>query len=79
MTVQHQHIILLTPVCRYNYEGSARGVEAEGVKRVFERSTKKLKLRYVEFLGDGDTKSYVNVKGTCQGIEFKKLYFFGHY
>ena len=60
-------------ICRYNYKGSAGGVEAEGVKRVFERSIKKHKLRYVEFLGDGDTKSYVNVKDTYPGIEFKKL------
>ena len=51
----------------------------EGEKRVFERSIKKHKLRYVEFLGDGDTKSYVNVKATYPGIEVKKLECFGHY
>ena len=59
-------------ICRYNYEGSAEGMEAEGAKRVFERSIKKHKLRYVEFLGDRDTKSYVNVKDTYPGIEIKK-------
>ena len=52
-------------------------MEAEGAKRVFERSIKKHKLRYVEFLGDGDTKSYVNVKDTV--IEIKKLECDGHY
>ena len=49
-------------ICRYNYKVSAGGMEAEGVRRAFERSVKKHKLRHVEFLGDGDTKSYVNVK-----------------
>ena len=34
-------------ICRYNYKGSTGGMEAEGVKRVFERSIKKHKLRYV--------------------------------
>ena len=51
-------------IYRYNYKGSAEGMEAEGAKRAFARSIKKHKLRYVEFLGDGDTKSYVNVKDT---------------
>ena len=59
-------------ICRYNCKGSAGGMEAEGAKRVFERSIKKHKLRYVEFLGDRDTKSYVNVKDTYPGIEIKK-------
>ena len=48
-------------------------MEAESVKRVFERSIKKHELRYVEFLGDGDTRSYVNAKDTDPGIEIKKI------
>ena len=39
-------------------------MEAKGAKRVFERSIKKHKLRYVAFLGNGDTKSSLNVKDT---------------
>ena len=54
-------------------------MEAEGGKRLFECSVKKHKLRYVEFLGNGDTKSYVNVKDTYPGIEIKKLKCVGHY
>ena len=38
-------------ICRYNYKGSAGSMESEGAKRVFERSIKKHKLRYVEFFG----------------------------
>ena len=66
-------------ICRYNYKSSAGGMKAEGAKRVFERSIKKHKLKYVEFLGDGDTKSYVNIKDTYPGIEIKKLECVGHY
>ena len=54
-------------------------MESEGAKRVFERSIKKHKLRYVEFLGDGDTKSYVNVKDIYPGIEIKRLECVGNY
>ena len=54
-------------------------MKAEGAKRVFERSIKKHKLKYVEFLGDGDTKSYVNIKDTYPDIEIKKLECVGHY
>ena len=54
-------------------------MESEGAKRVFERSIKKHKLRYVEFLGDGDTKSYVNVKDIYPGIEIKRLECVGYY
>ena len=53
-------------------------MEAEGGKGVFERLIKK-KLRYVEFLGVGDTKSYVNVKDTYPGFEIKKIECVGHY
>ena len=66
-------------ICRYNYKGSAGGMEAEGAKRVFEHSIKKHKLRYVEFVGDGDTKCYVNVKDIYPGNEIKKLECVIHY
>ena len=32
-------------ICQYDHKGSARGMEAEGAKCVFERSIKKHKLR----------------------------------
>ena len=34
------------------------------MKRIFEHAIKKHKSRHVQFLGDGDTKSYINVKDT---------------
>ena len=54
-------------------------MEVEGAKHIFEHSIKKHKLGYVEFLGNGNTKSYVNVKDTYPGIEIKKLECVGHY
>ena len=55
-------------------------MEAEGAKRVFTRSIDKHKVRYVEHLGDGDCKGYVNVKNVYEGIEMCwKLECVGHY
>ena len=54
-------------------------MEAEGAKHIFEHSIKKHKLGYVEFLGNGNTKSYVNVKDIYPGIEIEKLECVGHY
>ena len=62
-------------ICNYNYQGTAGGMETEGAKRVFERSVEKHNLRYVKFLGDGDSKSYQTVKNTYPGIEVEKLVF----
>ena len=69
----------LSHICKHNYEGSAGSMETEGAKRVFQRSIEKHKLRYTEFLGDGDSKSYLSVKETYPGIEVKKLECVGHY
>ena len=57
-----------THICKFNYEGSAGGMETEGAKRIFNRSISKRKLRYVNFLGDGDSKSYLNIKDTYPGM-----------
>ena len=54
-------------------------METEGAKRVFARSIDKNRVSYVEYLGDGDSKSYVNVKNVYGGIEIKKLECAGHY
>ena len=44
-----------------NHEGSAASLEPEGVVACFERSIEKYKSRYTQYLGDGDTKSYLEV------------------
>ena len=45
---------------------------SNNVKRVFTRFVDKHKERYVQYLGDGDSESYVNVKNVYENIEIKK-------
>ena len=66
-------------VCKFNYKGSAGGMEVEEAKRVINRSVEKYNLRYVEFLGDGDSKSFISVKDTYPEVTVKKLECVGHY
>ena len=44
--------------CQKNYEGSAPGMELAGTSRIFRRSIQNRKLRYIKYIGDGDSKSY---------------------
>ena len=37
-------------------------MEAEGASRLYGRSLDKHKLRYIPFVGDGDSKSYAEVQ-----------------
>jgi len=66
-------------ICSHNYQGSAGGMECVGTTRVFQRSIAKHNMRYVEILGDGDSKSYAAIKDTYTNIEVKKLECVGHY
>ena len=67
-------------ICRFNYQGSAGGMECEGAKQVFKRSVNEYNLRYTQFLGDGDSKSFLSVQGTYgDNVEIKKLECVGHY
>lgn len=66
-------------ICSFNYSGSAPGMEPEGAKRIFSRSIEHHNMRYTEFLGDGDSKSYSSVKDVYDTIKVKKLECVGHY
>lgn len=44
--------------CSINHDGSPGCMEVEGMKKIFSRSVEKHKLRYINYIGDGDTKSY---------------------
>ena len=48
--------------CKINHKGSASAMEVTGTKRIFERSIICNKLRYSQFYGHGDCRSYANVK-----------------
>lgn len=46
------------PNCSINHKGTAGGMEVEGMKKIFSRSERKHGARYVNYIGDGDTKSF---------------------
>ena len=48
-------------VCPINHKGSAGAMEVSGVLRLYNKSVKNLKLRYMNYIGDGDSKAYPSV------------------
>ena len=74
MLIGENHISVVITI-KVLLGGGGRG----GAKRVFERLVEKHNLRYVKFLGDGDSKSYQTVKNTYPRIEVEKLECVGHY
>lgn len=46
--------------CYANYSGTSGGMEAEGIKRIYERS-KTRNVRYMYYLGDGDSSAYKSI------------------
>ena len=53
-------------------------MEVEGAKTIFGRSIEKNGLLYAEYFGDGDSKGYMEVKNTDEGITVKKQECVGH-
>ena len=47
--------------CPANYNGSAASMEPTGIKRIYQRSIQRAKLRCTEYLGDGDSSSFNSV------------------
>ena len=66
--------------CHANFEGSSGAMDAAGALAICQRSVDNYGLRYVEFLGDGDNKSYkVLVDEAVYGdVEVTKLECVGH-
>ena len=64
--------------CKANYHGSAPNMEAVGAKRIFERSVAKNNLRYVEFYGDGDSKSFSTIENVYPEKKVIKRECIGH-
>ena len=48
--------------CSLNYQGSAPNMEKIGAVKIFERSIEKYSLRYTDFYGEGDSKSFSAVE-----------------
>ena len=59
--------------CKRNHQGSAPIMEMNGVSDIFRRSRATRKLEYTGYIGDGDSKSYLNVcKENVYGKEIVK-------
>lgn len=54
-------------VCVKNYEGSSGGMEAAGIVKMFHRSLETRDVRYIKFLGDGDSKAN---KSECDSVPY---------
>jgi len=52
--------------CMINHEGSSDKMESDGAKEIFTRSIKTRRLKYVTFVGDGDSSSYGIVAKGCE-------------
>ena len=61
-----------------DYDGSAPMMEVEGAKRMFARSIANRNVRYMKYLGDGDSKAYLSVKDTYEDV-VEKYDCVGHY
>lgn len=69
------------PTCLKNYEGTSGGMETAAAVAVCRRSVATRGVRYVKFLGDGDSKAHVAVtedKPYGEDIQVEKLECIGH-
>lgn len=67
--------------CKKNFDGSSGNMEVVGALAIFKRSEKLHSLRYVKYLGDGDSKAFSNLeKENVYGDKFpvEKLECIGH-
>ena len=53
-------------------------MEVVSSANIFKRSIEKHNLRYVKYLGDGDSKSFPAIQNTYDDIEVEKLECVGH-
>ena len=67
------------PSCKANHEGSAGSMEVVGDLRIFPRSVEKYGARYINYYGDGGSKSYDVVKNVYPGMTVEKYERIGHY
>ena len=67
-------------VCNKNYDGFSGGMESEGVVKMFQRSEQSYQVRYVNYLGDGDSKGYKKVEelNVYGNVKVNKLECCGH-
>ena len=47
--------------CKANHEGSSGKMEVDAIRELFARSTEKHKVKYMNYIGDGDSKTYTGI------------------
>ena len=67
------------PTCNINYIGSAPNMESTGALSIFKRSLENYGLRYLNYCGDGDSKSFQSVENVYEGAKVVKYECIGHY
>ena len=67
-------------VCYINYQGSAGSMETAGMVKCFKQFKQLYKVRYTNYIGDGDSKSYIDVvkADPYNGEKINKLECLGH-
>lgn len=69
------------PNCKKNYTGTSGGMEVAGALEIFKRSKEDRGVRYVGYLGDGDSKAYnkvVQEEPYGKDVTISKLECIGH-
>ena len=67
--------------CTANHQGSAASMECCGLQDIFNRSERKYNVKYTEYIGDGDTKSFKAVHDSMPygpHVDIKKVECVGH-
>lgn len=67
--------------CTKNHEGSSGSMEVESVKEMFVRSGEKFGVKYSDYIGDGDSKTFkaiLNVNPYGDELTVKKSECVGH-
>ena len=67
--------------CSINHTGSSGAMEAAGLVDCFKSSIQNRGLRYTNFIGDGDSKSYLEIVANdpYSGVTVQKLECVGHF
>ena len=66
------------PTCNINYIGSTPNMESTGALSIF-KSLENYGLRYLNYYGDGDSKSFQSVENVYEGAKVVKCECIGHY
>jgi len=66
--------------CSANHEGSSEKMEVDAMVEMFKRSTELHNVKYANYIGDGDSKTYAAIKNKTpyEDLEVKKKECIGH-